>query len=205
MNEDTNAQLLEPLREVATMAAGHSATALSKLIGQDVTVAVPSVGLTAVEKISATVGPAAQRTAVGLVKITGDADGFILFSLDPHDAQVVAEGAVQQQTGSTIPNAVAMVLPEMVNILGGAILSALASFLHMQLLQSVPASTIDMIGATLDPLMAELGQTFQDVLMIQETYSMSAQGTSLKMIIILDPPSTTTMMHTLAGKLNANH
>jgi chemotaxis protein CheC len=207
--EPNNADKLEPLQEVATIAAGNAATALSKLIGQDVTVTVPSVKLAAVEKILSEAGETANVSAVALVKITGDAHGLMLFTLNPNDAQDVATGTIHQQTTSAFADQDQAVLKEMINIVSGAALNAIAKFLELSLLPTVPASTTDMLGAVLDPFIAEFGASFESVLLLQEVFTLPSQGVSLKFLVIIDPPSTDTMLQKISEKVHggntANH
>ena len=207
--EPNNASKLEPLQEVATIAAGNAATALSKLIGQDVVVTVPTVRLAAVEKILSEAGETASVSAVALVKITGDAHGLMLFTLNPSDAQDVATGTIHQQTTSAFADQDQAVLKEMINIVSGAALNAIAKFLGLSLLPTVPASTTDMLGAVLDPFIAEFGASFEAVLLLQEVFTLPSNGMSLKFLAIIDPPSTDTMLQKINEKVHggytANH
>ena len=197
--------LLEPLQEVASISVGNAATALAKLIGKQVTVSSPSVTLVAVEQVSGTLGPAGQVSSAGLVKIQGDAQGLLVFSLDPTDAEAIAKGVIQQQTDAAFTDTDQAVFREMINIVGGTALTSLATFLDMELLQSIPASTTDMLGAVLDPFIAELGTEFEKVLLLQEVFTIPAQGLSLKLVFVIDPPSTTKMLQKITEKLNAPH
>ncbi len=197
--------IIEPLQEIASIAIGNAATALSKLVGQTVTVAVPSVTLMGPETISSALGPAAQLSTAGVVKIEGDVKGLLLFSLDPADANSITEDVIGQQTSSTYQDIDQSVLREMVNIVGGATVSALGTFLDMELLQSVPASATDMLGAMLDPLVAEMGASFDKIMVLQTVCFISGRGVSLKFMVIIDPPSTTKILQKMAEKLGTPH
>jgi chemotaxis protein CheC len=200
-----NVDKLEPLQEVATIAAGNAATALAKLIGQDVTVTVPSVRLAAVEKILSEAGETANVSAVALVKITGDAHGLMLFTLNPNDAQDVTAGTIHQQTTSAFADQDQAVLKEMINIVSGAALNAIAKFLGLSLIPTVPASTTDMLSAVLDPFIAEFGASFEGVLLLQEVFTLPSQGVSLKFLVIIDPPSTDKMLQKINEKVHGGY
>lgn len=201
--EDT--AVLEPLTEIATIAAGHGATALSKLMSQQVTMTVPSVQLVAVEALSSMVGPASQVATAGLVKLEGDLHGLMLFSLSPTDADAVSKGVIDQQTTNGFNDVDQSVLREMVNIAGGAAVSSLATFLKVDLKQSIPASATDMIGAVIDPFMAELGGAYDKVLLLHEEFNIETKGINLKMIIVVDPPSTTTLLQKISTAVSGGH
>jgi chemotaxis protein CheC len=200
---DPNA--IEPLEEVCSIATGNAANALSKLIGQTVTFAVPSVKTMSVEEVSKTLGSSAELLSASMVKITGDANGLILFSLDPSGAQALSADIINRQTGGEYKDIDQSVLKEMVNIVGGAALSSLSQFLDIKLLQSVPDSTTDMIGAVIDPFMAEIGASYNKVLVLQEVCTIPAKGVSLKFLMLIDPPSTAVMLQKVAEKLSTPH
>ena len=196
---------IEPLKEVTTIAAGNAATALSKLIGQDITVVVPSVKLVNVEKVSQEVG-VAHVSAAALVKIQGDVQGILLFTLDPLDADGVSDSVISHQVphGNYVDQDQS-VLKEMVNIVAGAALNAMAKFLDLKLRPSVPDSTTDMLGAMLDPFMAEFGTQFEQVLILQEVFTLPKDAQSLKMLAVIDPPSTAKLLEQLTIKLHTGH
>lgn len=196
---------LESLQEVTTIAAGNAATALSKLSGHDVTVTVPSVKLVPIEKVLTEIGDVSHVSSATLVKIKGDIQGILLFAFDPHEAEAVAAGISNKQVDGAFDDEDQAVLREMVNIISGAALSAMATFLSMDILQSVPASATDMLGAVLDPFMAELGSEFETVLVLQELFAIPINGTSLKCIGIIDPSSTAKMLQKMAEKLDPTH
>jgi hypothetical protein len=58
-----------------------------------------------------------------------------------------------------------------------------------------------MLGAVLDPFVAELGDTFDKVIIEQETFVIPAKGASLKFLAIIDPPSTATILQKIAEKM----
>jgi chemotaxis protein CheC len=194
--------VLAPLQEVATVAAGNAATALSKLLQEAVTVAVPTARLLPIEAIPKAFGPSEQVTATGLVKIEGDANGLLVFIFSPGEADAIAQHIAQQHTNTPYHDADQSVLREVVNIIGGAALSSLGSFLQLQLWQSVPGSATDMLGAVIDPFIAELGAAFDKVLILDEVFTIPTQGASIKMIAIIDPPSTTRMLQKISDTLS---
>jgi chemotaxis protein CheC len=197
-----NTEILAPLREVANIAAGNAATALSKLMKQQVIIAVPVVKLIAIEQVSAVLGPPSEVASAGLVKIEGDAKGLLLFAFSPDDADAMAQHIVTQHVSTPYRDVDQSVLREVVNIIAGAALSSLGTFLELQLWQSVPGSATDMLGAVLDPFVAELGTEFEKVLVLEEVFTIPVQGASIKMLMIVDPPSTTDILQKISEKIS---
>lgn len=196
--------LTDPLQEVAAIAAGNAATSLAKLTGQSVTPAVPTVRLVAVENILKEIGDVTRLQAVVVIKIQGDMQGLLVFSLDPDHAKVVVNDTVQQQAISLDTSQDQAVLSEMANIIAGTVLTAIGTFLDLRLMQSIPVDTTDMLGAALDPFVAEFGAKFDKVLIQQEVFAISSQAASLKLLAIIDPPSTNLMLQKVIKKVDAH-
>lgn len=204
MNLD-NPEVLAPLQEVATIAAGNAATSLSKLIGQEVPVSLPSVQLMQVEKVHEELGPTNQLSTVALVRIKGDVTGLLIFSFAPDDAKAAADRTNREQTNGAFSDEQQAVLREMTNIVAGSVLNAIGTFMNLELMQSVPDSATDMLGAVLDPFTAELGASYDKVLVLQDVFTIPDQGGSLKLIAIIDPPSTIVFLERLSDKVKPAH
>jgi chemotaxis protein CheC len=196
--------LTDPLQEVAAIAAGNAATSLAKLTGQSVTPAVPTVRLVTVENILKEIGDATRLLSVVVIEIQGDMNGLLVFSLDPDQAKVVVKDTAQQQAVSVDASQDQAVLCEMANIIAGTVLTAIGTFLDLRLMQSVPVGTTDMMGAALDPFVAEFGAKFDKVLVQQEVFAISSQSASLNLLAIIDPPSTNLMLQKVNKKVDVH-
>jgi chemotaxis protein CheC len=205
MNRLNDPEELAPLQEVATIAAGNAATALSKLIGQEIPVSLPSVRILPVEKVHEQLGPTNQLSTVALVRLKGDLTGLLIFSFAPDDARTAADRTNHEQTKGIFNDEKQAVLREMTNIVAGAVLNAIGTFLNLELMQSVPDSATDMLGAVLDPFTAELGAAYDKVLVVEDVFTIPDQGGSLKLIAIIDPPSTIVILEKLSNKLHDSH
>jgi chemotaxis protein CheC len=131
-------------------------------------------------------------------------NGLLVFSLDPDQAKVVVKDTAQQQAVSVDASQDQAVLCEMANIIAGTVLTAIGTFLDLRLMQSVPVGTTDMMGAALDPFVAEFGAKFDKVLVQQEVFAISSQSASLNLLAIIDPPSTNLMLQKVNKKVDVH-
>jgi chemotaxis protein CheC len=197
------ADTLTPLKEVATITASHAAEAIAKLTGQEVTAMVPTVRLVAIEEVLSEIDGIASVSSVVVVKVQGDVQGLLVFSINPNDAQLVVKDTIKQMAASIDPNQDQTVLREMANIVAGAVLSAIAKVLDLRLAQSPPVSTTDMLGAALDPFFAEFGTKFDKVLIQQSLFAIPARAVVLRLLAFIDPPSTNRMLKKITNRASS--
>lgn len=153
---------LDILKEIGNIGAGNAATALSGLLNKKIEMNVPNVQIVSFEEMMELVGGADITVAAVFLQIDGDLTGNMYFMLPIEQATIF----IQHLTGMTnfsmdepsIPELALSAFQEMGNILAGSYLSALADFLHMHLVPSVPAVGIDMFGAIISYGLIEISQ-----------------------------------------------
>ncbi|MCZ6917054.1 MAG: chemotaxis protein CheC [Gemmatimonadetes bacterium] len=144
---------LDALREVANIGAGHAATALSQLTERRIMINVPEVTVARWNEVPGFWDPEEQVVAVWMMMM-GNLTGRTAFVLPLDNARRLCgfllhrdptpENALNEMEEST--------LKETGNILGGAYLSALSTFLGMMLLPSVPDLVVNRSAAVFDPI-----------------------------------------------------
>jgi chemotaxis protein CheC len=156
-----NADHMDILREIGNIGAGNAATALSHLLNRKIEMNVPDVRIVSFNEMMELVGGADHIVASVFLRIEGDVSGNMFFILSLEQA----ERFIQQMTGNKdfafaeeVSELGMSALQELGNILAGSYLSALADFTHLKLYPSVPALSIDMIGAILGYGLIELSR-----------------------------------------------
>ena len=135
------------LKEIGNIGAGNATTALATMLNIKVDMSVPNVALLPFDNISSFIG-SEEQTVVGiLLEIQGDIDGMMMFLFDMKSA-----------------------LNEIGNIVSGSYLSALSGLTGMKMVSSVPALSIDMLGALLSVPAIEFGKYGDKLLMIQSEF-----------------------------------
>ncbi|WP_102262210.1 chemotaxis protein CheC [Mesobacillus jeotgali] len=153
---------LDILKEVGNIGAGHAATALSTLLNKKIDMKVPSVRVVSFDEVMDLAGGPDNVVASVFLRIEGDAPGSMFFILPLPQAEKYIGQLTKNQSFSFSEepdNELALsALQELGNILSGSYLSSLSDFTKLSLYPSVPALSIDMVGAVISFGLLELSQ-----------------------------------------------
>ncbi|RAK23392.1 chemotaxis protein CheC [Anoxybacillus vitaminiphilus] len=150
-----NTDHMDILKEIGNIGAGNAATALSRLLNKKIEMNVPDVRIVSFDEMMELVGGAENVVVSVFLRIEGDVSGNMFFMLSLEQA----ERFIQQMTGYKEFGELGIsALQELGNILAGSYLSALADFTNLKLYPSVPALSVDMIGAILQYGLIELSR-----------------------------------------------
>ena len=164
------------LKEIGNIGAGNATTALATMLNIKVDMSVPNVALLPFDNISSFIG-SEEQTVVGiLLEIQGDIDGMMMFLFDMKSAHHLVNSLImrdvhQDENGMADFSEMEMsALNEIGNIVSGSYLSALSGLTGMKMVSSVPALSIDMLGALLSVPAIEFGKYGDKLLMIQSEF-----------------------------------
>jgi chemotaxis protein CheC len=150
-----NTDHMDILKEIGNIGAGNAATALSRLLNKKIEMNVPDVRIVSFDEMMELVGGADHVVASVFLRIEGDVSGNMFFMLSLEQAK----SFIQQMTGHKEFGELGIsALQELGNILAGSYLSSLANFTNLELYPSVPALSVDMIGAILEYGLIELSR-----------------------------------------------
>lgn len=132
------------LREVATIGAGHAATALSQLTDRRIMISVPQVRQIAYAEVPDTLAAYSGHVALVAMRMLGDLTGRTLLVFSEQDAPRLCDLILRRSTGQAraLGELEQSGLKEVGNIVCSAYLTAMSNFMGMMLLPSVPALTI---------------------------------------------------------------
>lgn len=164
------------LKEIGNIGAGNATTALATMLNIKVDMSVPNVALLPFDNISSFIG-SEEQTVVGiLLEIQGDIDGMMMFLFDMKSAHHLVNSLMmrdvhQDENGMADFSEMEMsALNEIGNIVSGSYLSALSGLTGMKMVSSVPALSIDMLGALLSVPAIEFSKYGDKLLMIQSEF-----------------------------------
>lgn len=164
------------LKEIGNIGAGNATTALATMLNIKVDMSVPNVALLPFDNISSFIG-SEEQTVVGiLLEIQGDIDGMMMFLFDMKSAHHLVNSLMmrdvhEDENGMADFSEMEMsALNEIGNIVSGSYLSALSGLTGMKMVSSVPALSIDMLGALLSVPAIEFGKYGDKLLMIQSEF-----------------------------------
>lgn len=153
---------LDVLKEIGNIGAGHAATALSTLLNKKIDMRVPKVRVVSFDEMMDMAGGPENIVASVFLRIEGEAPGSMFFVLSIEQASTFIKqmiGDVNFSFEQPPYNELAMsALQELGNILSGSYLSSLSDFTNLDLYPSVPALSIDMVGAIISFGLIELSQ-----------------------------------------------
>lgn len=143
---------LDALKEVASIGAGHAATALSLMTGARIMIEVPTVNVGQLSELVPAIAPADVPIVSVMMDMRGSLNGQTLLALPVVTARRLADLMLRRERrdwAGPFNLLEESALSEAGNILGGAYMTALSEFLEMQLMPSPPRFRIATTGEIL--------------------------------------------------------
>lgn len=180
---------LDALREVENIGAGHAATALSQMTNRRIMITVPRITIARLEDVAGLLGDPQQVVAAVLLHMLGDLTGRTLLVFPEHAAKRLCDLLLKRATGRTTEFGVLeqSTLKEAGNILCGAYMNALSSFMGMMLLPSVPSLAIDLAAAVLTSAYLDFGADKDYVFCLETEFQFASDGDTLRGFFLLVP------------------
>ena len=172
---------LDALRELANIASGNAATALSQMLGREVGLTVPRVlALPLADAVEACGSPDESITSV-VIPLEGDIDGLVLLLISNAGATALCQ-LLGVEAGSEIGDSA---LREVGNILGTSCLNALASMTGLNLGPCPPHLTTDMLGAIVSSLaLSQTASTDRLVLVLDSELEIAGEPCSISFVLL---------------------
>ena len=142
---------LDALAELANIASGTAATALSQMVGREIGLSVPrAYALPLADAVDAVGDPAQTVTAVA-IPLLGDITGAVLLIVDEPSAAALC-GLLGVDRDTELGDSA---LAEITNILTAAYLNAIGTVTGQELLPCPPHASTDMLGAIVTSMLAQ--------------------------------------------------
>ena len=170
---DLNALQMDALREISNIGAGNAATSLSLMLNRKIDMAVPKVNISTFAEAVEIMGGAENEVAGGYMVVKGETPMGILFLISKDQLEYFLNmlfGTSNATTNYEFTEMQRSAFLEVVNILAGSYLNALASFTQCVFMPSVPALAIDMAGALLGEVLQQIGEVSDFTLVIENLF-----------------------------------
>lgn len=171
---------LDALGELANIASGTAATALSQLLGQEVGIAVPrAVVLPLADAVDACGDPSAEVTGV-VIALEGDVEGLVVLLVPTeHAARLCSLLDVQYGTewGDSA-------LCEIANIVGTSYLNGIAAMTGSYLGPRPPHILTDMLGAIVSSLVAQTAGHSETVLVLDSELTLRDGACAISFLLL---------------------
>ena len=170
--------LMEPLSEsdmeawaqVSGAGMANALRGLSKMLGQEIATGVVSTRRVPLMEATELLGGPEAATAAVYFALSGDAQGHMVLVYVPEVAFELVDMAMGDPPGTTkdLGEMERSVLGEVGNVMGGYFLQTLGDTSGMSLRMSPPAVMMDMAGAVIDAVIADI-MVFSDEVVVVET------------------------------------
>jgi chemotaxis protein CheC len=187
---------MDAMREIGNIAAAHAATALSKLLGEDILIDVTESHLYMVEELPRAIGNIAENVAAVYIDVHEDERGIILFVFPYEKALRLSNMFLKKSslTDREIEDDDRSAICEIGNICACAYLNAISKFLNITLIPSPPGLAIDMLGAILEFPASLLGERSEVAMVIETQFTYTDEKFPGLILFLLDPPAQELIM-----------
>lgn len=187
---------LDALREVANIGAGHAATALSQITGQQIMISVPHITIAAIEDVPNQISDAEEPVAAVAIKVAGELSGLTLLVFPEVTAHRIAGLMMGGRPVESFGTLEQSALKEAGNILSAAYLNALAEFLSLRILNSPPELAVEMSNAVLSSSYVEMAGGASHVFCVESEFQLQNDLAPLRgfFLLIPDPASLRAML-----------
>lgn len=175
-----NEMQLDALRELANIASGTAATALSQMLGQEVELSVPrALALPFADAVDAC-GPADATVSGVVIPLEGDIAGLVLLLIPTEHAEKLCR-LLGVEPGSEVGDSA---LCEIGNILGTSYLNGLAAMTGIDLGPCPPHLTTDMLGAIVATLLAQTAGYSDTALVLDSELDLQEDPCSISFLLL---------------------
>jgi chemotaxis protein CheC len=182
---------LDALRELANIASGTAATALSQMLGREVDLNVPrALALPLADAVEAVGDPSELISAVAL-PLEGDISGLVLLLIPIEHAGKLCE-MLGVEAGTEVGDSA---LNEIGNILGTSYLNALAAMTGLSMIPCPPELASDLLGAVVASVLAESASHGDTALVLDSELDVAGDSCSIAFMLV---PSAGGVTHLLA-------
>lgn len=171
---------LDALKELANIASGTAATALSLMLGREVEISVPlALALPPADAVEAC-GEAEQHVAGVVVPLHGDISGIVLLLIPFEHAESLCQMLGVEPHTEVGDSA----LREIGNILATSYLSGLAAMTGLTLEPSPPELQTDMLAAIVSTLLVQTAGGDELALVLDSELDVSGEPCSISFLLL---------------------
>lgn len=194
----------DSLREIGNIGTGNAATALSKLLNKHLEIIIPQTKFIPITKFSDEFGGPERVVTSTYLGVSGDLNGECLFIFPVKSAEKIIDIMLNQPIGTSkiIDEMSQSAFKEMSNIFTGAYLDAMADFLKIRILPSVPHITTDMLQSVMDFMLAKVSNHSEEILCINTKIHIKDIEIEGHFIILFDNASLNRTLNMLKNMYN---
>lgn len=198
-----NPEELDILREAGNIGCGNSVTSLSILLEKSINMSVVDTRLETIYSLPSLLGPEDECIAAVTADMDGDINATFMIVFETESAEKLVQ-LLLKDNGKDISNFTNLevsALKEVINILGGTYINALAQLTGLDIGMSTPQIYADMAGAILAQLSYEYSNDDDSMLLICTEFTDDEEILRGRFIIVLEEESYSRVMSGIRSKL----
>jgi len=194
---------IDVLREIGNIGAGNAATSLSKMLDKEVDMTTPNVRILDINDAANALGGPENPVVAILAKLHGDIEGIMVFLIEQEFTKTVLETLLGESDAhcECLSDLERSAISELGNIMMSAYAGSIGTMSQLNIKMSVPAVTVDMVGAILCVPAIEMGSVSDKIIFIQDDFFSSNRTISANMMMIPDIESLNRLMTSLGIEL----
>ena len=163
---------LKAWTELVSMGVTNAISGLSGMMGQDIRISEMNAREIPVRDAASLVGGPETETVAVYLSVDGAASGHMVIIYSPQTAFELVDMLLDEPVGTTsgLDEMEVSVLGEMGNITGSFFLNALSDATGLDLRVSPPEVMMDMAGAILDAVLAEIMMEVDEALVVETRF-----------------------------------
>ncbi|MDF2631770.1 MAG: chemotaxis protein CheC [Caproiciproducens sp.] len=197
--EQLNEVHIDVLKEIGNIGAGNAATSLSQMLNTQVDMTTPTVRILDINDAATALGGPENAVIGILAKLGGDIEGIMMFIIEQEFAKSVLESLLGEEEVSCdkLSEMELSAISELGNIMIAAYTGSISVLSQMRIKASVPAITVDMVGAILSVPAIEMGSVSDKIIFIEDDFLSGNKDVSANMLLV----PTIDSLNRLMGKL----
>ena len=197
--EDMNSFELDALREIGSIGTGNAATALSKVLSQEIRMTIPEVKIMDFNDAISALGGAETIVAGILVKMYGEINGMMLFLQKMDFINIVLKGLMNKTINdyTELDSIDVSALIEVGNIIISSYVNAISSLTGISISLSVPGISINMLGAIMNAPITEYGYETDKLMTIGGAFHCGSQEIYSNLILMPEIKSLNLLLQKL--------
>ncbi len=201
--EQLNEMHLDVLKEIGNIGAGNAATSLSQMLNTEVDMTVPTVRILDINDAANALGGPENPVIGILAKLYGDIEGIMMFIVEQDFAQTALTSllGVEKVSCDKLSEMELSAISEIGNIMISAYAGSISTLSQLNMKTSVPAITVDMVGAILSVPAIEMRSVSDKVIFIEDDFLSDTKDVTANMMLVPTMESLSRLMQKLGIEL----